>query len=115
MDQQQPPTDVSFNDIPVTLGTTGTGDVDRTDIPDEIESITCGLASQQPPTKPIIVLTAARWWSLDGKGSTDPAFQWAIEWTRQLTTDTLSDIEQFEEFLDYLGKIGFAEEAYELC
>ncbi|QLG29952.1 hypothetical protein HUG10_20350 (plasmid) [Halorarum halophilum] len=56
------------------------------------------------------MLKAARWWYLHGKGGTDPAFEWAIEWTRHLATDAPSDVEQFDEFLEYLTTLGFADE-----
>jgi len=84
------------------------------DVPDEIESITRGLAGEQPPTNPLVVLKAARWWYIHGKGGTDPAFQWAIEWARHLATDTPSDVERFDEFLEYLVTVGFADERHEL-
>jgi hypothetical protein len=48
------------------------------------------------------------------KGGTDPAFQWAIEWARHLATDTPSDVEQFDEYLEYLVTVGFADEPHEL-
>jgi len=44
------------------------------------------------------------------KGGTDPAFRWAIEWVRHLARDTPSDVKQFDEFLDYLVAVGFADE-----
>lgn len=34
-----------------------------------------GLAGEQPPTNSTVVLKAARWWYIHGKGGTDPAFQ----------------------------------------
>jgi len=33
------------------------------------------LAGEQPPTNPLVVLKAARWWYIHGKGGTDPAFR----------------------------------------
>jgi len=108
--QQQSATDVSIDAIPVDIDNSQSGEVNPTDIPGEIESITCGLAGEQPPTNPIVVLKAARWWYLHGKGGTDPAFQWAIEWARHLATDTPSDVERFDEFLEYLVRVGFAED-----
>lgn len=51
------------------------GDVELTDVPDEIESITRGLAGEHPPTNPLVVLKAARWWYIHGSGGTDPAFR----------------------------------------
>jgi len=108
--QQQRPNDVSIDAIPVDIANTQSEDVDPTDVPDEIESITRGLAGEHPPTNPIVVLKAARWWYIHGKGGTDPAFQWAIEWARHLATDTPSDVDQFDEFLDYLVMVGFADE-----
>jgi hypothetical protein len=45
---------------------------------------------------------------------TDPTFQCAIEWTRHLATDTPSDVERFDEFLEYLVSVGFADERHEL-
>ena len=114
MSQQQRPDNVSIDEIPVDIDNTQSGDVEPTDVPDEIESITRGLASKHPPTNPLVVLKAARWWYIHGKGGTDPAFQRAIEWTRHLATDTPSDIKRFEDFLEYLVTVGFVDERHEL-
>ena len=114
MSQQQHPSDISIDQIPIDLPNTQTSEVDPADVPDEIQSITCGLASEHPPTNPLVVLKAARWWYIHGKGGTDPAFQWAIEWARHLATDTPSDVEQFDEYLEYLVTVGFADEPHEL-
>jgi len=108
--QQQPADDVSVDEIPIDISTTQPGEIEPADVPAEIESITRGLAGEQPPTNPIVVLKAARWWYLHGKGGTDPAFQWAIEWARHLATDTPSDVERFDEFLEYLVRVGFADD-----
>jgi len=107
--QQQSPDNVSIDEIPVDIDNTQSGEVDTADVPNEIESITRGLASEHPPTNPLVVLKAARWWYIHGKGGTDPAFQWAIEWARHLATDTPSDVERFDEFLDYLVAADFAQ------
>ncbi|AKH98735.1 hypothetical protein [Halanaeroarchaeum sulfurireducens] len=110
MSQQQRPNDVSIDAIPVDIANTQSGAVKPADVPEEIRSITRGLASDQPPTNPLVVLKAARWWYIHGKGGTDPAFRWAIEWARHLATDTPSDMNQFDEFLEYLVAVGFADE-----
>jgi hypothetical protein len=110
MSQQQHPSDISIDRIPIDLPNTKTSSVDPAEVPEEIQSITRGLASEQPPTNPLVVLKAARWWYIHGKGGTDPAFQWAIEWTRHLATDVPSDVELFDEFLEYLTTLGFADE-----
>ena len=86
MSQQQRPDTVSIDDIPVDIDNTHSAEIDPADVPDEIESVTRGLVDEQPPTNPIVVLKAARWWYLHGKGGTDPAFQWAIEWVRHLAS-----------------------------
>ena len=114
MSQQQSADTVSIDDIPVDLRKAQSGDVDLTDIPDEIESITRGLAGEHPPTNPLVVLKATRWWYIHGSGGTDPAFRWAIEWARHLATDTPSDAAQFDEFMEYLVSVGFATEKQEL-
>ena len=114
MSQQQSADTVSIDDIPVDLRKAQSGDVDLTDVPDEIESITRGLAGEHPSTNPLVVLKAARWWYIHGNGGTDPAFRWAIEWVRHLATDTPSDVVQFDEFLVYLVSVGFAAEKQEL-
>jgi len=108
--QQQSDVTVSIDDIPVDIDTTQSAEIDPADIPDEIESISRSLADEQPPTNPLVVLKAARWWYIHGKGGTDPAFQWAIEWARHLATDTPSEYERFDEFLEYLVTVGFADE-----
>lgn len=114
MSQQQHPSDISIDQIPIDLPNTQTSEVDPADIPEEIRSITCGLASEHPPTNPLVVLKSARWWYIHGKGGTDSAFQWAIEWARHLATDTPSDVEQFDKYLEYLVTVGFADEPHEL-
>jgi len=114
VNQQQSAENVSIDDIPVDIATTQSEHVEPDDIPDEIGLITRGLASEQPPTNPLVVLKAARWWYIHGTGGTDPAFQWAIEWARHLATDTPSDVERFDEFLEYLVTVGFADEPHEL-
>ncbi|MUV59444.1 hypothetical protein [Halobacterium sp. CBA1126] len=114
MSHDQQPNDIAIDAIPIDLEATQTGDVDLSDVPDDIESITRGLAGEQPPTNPIVVLQAARWWYLHGEGGTDPAFQWAIEWTRHLATGTPSDSERFDAFLAYLVSVGFADDRHEL-
>ena len=114
MSQQRSAESVSIDDIPVDIATTQSDTVESDDIPKEIESITRGLASENPPTNPIVVLKAARWWYLHGKGGTDPAFRWATEWAQHLATDTPSDVERFDDFLEYLVTVGFADERHEL-
>ncbi len=108
--QQQHSNDVSIDAIPVDVANSQSTGVEPEDVPEEIRSITQALASEQPPTNPLVVLKAARWWYIHGKGGTDPVFQWAIEWTRHLATDRPSDVDQFDEFLDYLVTVGFADE-----
>jgi hypothetical protein len=112
--QQQTSDDVSVDEIPIDISNTQSGEIEPAEIPAEIKSITRGLASKQPPTNPIVVLKAARWWYLHGKGGSDPAFRWAIEWARHLATDTPSDVERFDDFLEDLVTVGFADETHEL-
>ncbi len=114
MSQQQSADTISIDDIPVDIANTQSDEIDPADVPDDIESITRGLAGEHPPTNPLVVLKAARWWHIHGKGGTDPAFQWAIEWARHLATDTPSDVERFDEYLEYLVTVGFADECHEL-
>ena len=114
MSQQRSAENVSIDNIPVDIDTTQLDTVEPDDVPEEIESITRGLASENPPTNPIVVLKAARWWYLHGKGRSDLAFRWAIEWARHLATDTPSDVERFDDFLEYLVTVGFADERHEL-
>jgi len=59
--RQQSAENVSIDDIPVDIATTQSDTVEADDVPEEIESITRGLASQNPPTNPLVVLKAARW------------------------------------------------------
>ena len=114
MSQQRSAENVSIDDIPVDIAITQLDTVEPDDVPEEIESITRGLASENPPTNPIVVLKAARWWYLHGKSRSDPAFRWAIEWVRHLATDTPSDVERFDDFLEHLVTVGFADESHEL-
>jgi len=110
MSKQQDGDDVAIDPIPVDVSKSLSDEVDPAEIPDEIESLTRALASEQPPTNLLVVLKAARWWYIHGEGGTDPAFCWAVEWTRHLTTDTASDVEQFDAFLAYLVELGLADE-----
>lgn len=112
--QQQSVNDVSIDEIPVDIANTQSGEVEPAEVPEEIRSITHGLASEQPPTNPIVVLKADRWWYIHGKDGPDPAFQWAVEWARHRATDTPNDIDRFDEFLEYLIAVGFADEKHEL-
>ena len=105
---------MSIDDIPINISNTQSGEIEPAEVPAEIESITHGLASEQPPTNPLVVLKAARWWYLHRKGGSDPAFRWAIEWARHLATDTPSDVARFDDFLEYLVTVGFADERHEL-
>ena len=114
MSQQQNPSDISIDEISVDIASTQSAEVDPADVPKEIRSITRGLASAQPPTNPLVVLKAARWWYLHGSGGRDPVFRWALDWTLHLATDTPSDVERFEEFLEYLVTVGFADEIEDL-
>ena len=108
MSQQQEPRTVSVDEIPVDPTNTVTGDVESAEVPDGIQSITNELASQQPPTNPLVVLKAARWWYVHGRGTADPVFRWAIEWTRHLATDDPPDVQRYDAFLDRLVEAGFA-------
>jgi len=112
--QQQHANDVSVDEIPIDISNTQSGEINPGEVPAEIESITRGLASEQPPTNPLVVLKAARWWYIHGKGGSDPAFRWAIEWARHLATDTPSDVEMFDAYLEYLVPGGFGDEPSEL-
>ncbi|XVH33776.1 hypothetical protein ACNS7O_18735 (plasmid) [Haloferacaceae archaeon DSL9] len=114
MTQQQRTTDISIDAIPVDVSNTQSGEVDPAEVPEEIASLTRKLAGEQPPTNPLVVLKAARWWYIHGKGGADPAFQWAIEWARHLATDMPSDVDQFDAFLEYLVTAGFADEKHDL-
>ncbi|WP_436932692.1 hypothetical protein [Halosimplex halobium] len=102
-------TDVSIDPIPVDITMTDSEPITPDDVPVEIESLTLALANESPPTNPLVVLKAARWWYIHGQGGADPAFQWAIEWTRHLATDASTDPERFHAFLEYLVAVGFAE------
>jgi len=64
--QQQSPDTVSIDEIPVDIDNTQSAEVDPADVPDEIESITRGLAGEQPPTNPLVVLKA-RWWYIHSR------------------------------------------------
>ena len=88
MSQQQSQTVVSIDAIPVDVANSQSAEVDPVEVPEEIALLTRKLASEQPPTNPLVVLKAARWWYIHGKGRTDPAFQWAIEWAHHLASDT---------------------------
>lgn len=90
------------------------GDVDIDDVPADIAAITSGLVGTEPQTNPIVILKAARWWYLHGRGLSDPVFQWAIEWTRYLATDEPPDVRKYDTVLDRLVKVGFAGDRREL-
>lgn len=111
---QQHTNNVSVDEIPIDISNTQSREIEPAEVPPEIKSITLGLASEEPPTNPLVVLKVARWWYIHGKGGTDPTFRWAIEWVRHLATDTPSDVERFDEFLEYLVTVGFANEKQSL-
>lgn len=75
MSQQQSPDNVSIDDIPINIDTTQLAEIDTANIPDKIESITRELAGEHPPTNPLVVLKAARWWYIHIKGGTDTAVE----------------------------------------
>jgi len=111
VNQQQSAENVSIDDIPIDIATTiirtrrtrRCPRRNRVDYPWARErAATDESAARQ--------LKAARWWYIHGTGGTDPAFQWAIEWARHLATDTPSDVDRFDDFLDYLVTVGFADE-----
>ena len=85
-----------------------TGQIDVEDVPDDITDITRALAGRSPPTNPIVVLKAARWWYLHGRGVDVPVFQWALDWTRQLATDVPGDTQRYDAFFEHLVTVGFA-------
>ena len=59
--QQRSADNVSIDDIPIDIDNAHSPEFEPTDVPGEIESITRGLASERPPTNPLVVLKAARW------------------------------------------------------
>ena len=101
---------MSVDEIPVDPANTVTGDVELEDVPEGIRSITIELASPHPPTNPLVVLQAARWWYVHGRGTADPVFHWAIEWTRYLASDEAPDVHRYDAFLDRLVESGFADD-----
>ena len=56
----------------------------------------------------------AWWWFIHAKGRSGPAFRWVIEWAQHLVTDIPSDVERFDEYLEYLVTVGYADEPHEL-
>lgn len=108
MSEQPHPVSLEIDSIAVDPSETTSSDIHVDDIPDEIAAITRGLANQQPPSNPFVVLKAARWWYVHGRGTNDPVFQWAIEWTRTLATSNAADVELYDAFLDRLVDAGFA-------
>ncbi|ELZ94442.1 hypothetical protein [Haloferax volcanii] len=105
MSHQQTESDVSIDEIPVDLELVHSTDLSRADVPDEIESITWDLLSEQPPTNPLVVLKAARWWYIHGAGESDPVYCWAIEWVRHLTTGEATASGLFGECRQYLHSL----------
>jgi hypothetical protein len=110
MSQQTRSRTVAIDEIEVDPSIALTGDVDPADVPEEIRAITFGLANKVPPSNALVVLKAARWWYTHGGGATDPVYRWAIEWTRNLSTDEAPDVSRYHEFLDYLVEVGFADD-----
>jgi len=108
------PRTVTVDEIPIHPSLSLTGDVEPADVPKEIRLITDALAVQDLPTNPLVVLQAARWWYVHGRGTQEPVFQWAIEWTRHLATDTPPDVERYDAFLDRLVEVGFADDRRDL-
>jgi len=56
-----------------------------------------------------VVLKAARWWYIHGRAGRTPRSSGPSN-GRHLATDVPSDAEQFDDFLEYLGTVGFADE-----
>jgi len=56
VNQQQSAENVSIDDIPIDIATTQSEHVEPDDVPDEIGLITRGLASERPPTNPLVVV-----------------------------------------------------------
>lgn len=108
MSERQQSATADVDSIAVEPANAHTGEVDVADVPDEIAEITRALAGRSPPTNPIVVLKAGRWWYLHGRGVDDPVFQWAIEWTRKLATDRPGDTKRYSAFLEHLVTVGFA-------
>lgn len=108
MTEQSTSVSIEIDSIAVDPAGTATGEVHVDEIPDEITAITRGLIGQHPQSNPLVVLRAARWWYIHGRGTHDPVFQWAIEWTRNLATDDVPEVERYDVFLDRLVEAGFA-------
>jgi len=111
--QQQTADDVSVDEIPIDTSTTQSGEIEPADVPAEIESITRGLASEQP--------RRTHWSSsrrLAGgifmeKVELIPRFS-GLSSGCDIATDTPSDVERFDAFLEYLVTVGFADETESL-
>ncbi|MFC7212597.1 hypothetical protein ACFQO4_00675 [Saliphagus sp. GCM10025334] len=50
-----------------------------------------------------IAVTALSWYGVRQR------IRWAIKWVCHLATDMLSDVDQFDSFLEYLVTVGFAD------
>lgn len=114
MSDQQETVTLDIDSIAVDPTGTTTGDIQACEVPEEIASITRGLAGQHPPSNPLVVLKAARWWYIHGRGTNDPVFQWALEWTRNLATDDPADVDRYDAFLKHLVAVGFAADQHSL-
>lgn len=114
MNEQPRSVSIEIDGIAINPSSTTTGEVQVGEIPEEIVEITMGLVGQTPQSNPLIVLKAARWWYVHGRGTYDPIFQWAIEWTRNLATDNPPDVQRYDAFLDRLVEAGFADDRRDL-
>lgn len=99
-----------IGEIPIDISSTQSGDVHASDVPEEIQSLTRGVARTEPPPTPLIVVEGRLLVVYTGMGGSDPGFHWAVEWTCHLATDTPSDVDRSHESLDSLVTVGFADE-----
>jgi len=69
--------------------------------PDEIGLITRGLASERPPTNPLVVLKAASVVVYSRNGWNRSRVPVGYRVGAPPATDTPSDVDRFDDFLDY--------------
>lgn len=106
---QQEDYNISVDEIPIDIEATKTRVVEPETIPTEISLITQRLASGHPPTNPLVILQAARWWYIHGQGENDPVFRWALDWALSCTMRNTNDTDSYRRFCEYLISLGVIE------
>ena len=87
----------------------------KNDVPEREWKVAQALLSQHPPSNPAILLNAARWWYMNGRGGNDPAYRYAVRWLDYTSNGNFGsgggdDTELFADLREYLVELSDEEE-----